>query len=145
MTAQDTLAVLRELFPKVFPIRRSEIRPLKIGVHRDLMAALGEDLEPAIRAALRYYTRWHHYQRALTLYKARFGLDGLPAGEVTEEHQNTARLNVERYRKKAELKAAKVDSFTPTIGPSRQENSVTATSGRPVLSLKRVSTETRDV
>lgn len=63
-------------------------RPLKIGIHAELVAA---GVEPnLINAALRLYCASYGYRRAMLTGAARLGLDGEPAGVVTLEEAASA-------------------------------------------------------
>ena len=82
-------------FPACFD--RSASKPLKIGLGEELMAlagvhpALADLARTRIRRALKFYTGFPAYRRALAKGGSRYGLDGQPAGEVTPEQQVIAR------------------------------------------------------
>ena len=87
--AHEVLALLCARFPKGFfrayQVRR---RPLKLGIHRELVALLGEIERKLLRKALGL----HHqpgYLRAQQAGAERIDLDGNPAGVVTEEEART--------------------------------------------------------
>jgi sRNA-binding protein len=91
--AFDTLLVLREKFPLAFyRLSARERRPLKVGIHLDLGAALPELGEGEVARALRFYVGDLRYHRACVDGAVRVGLDGEPAGVVTpEQAANSAR------------------------------------------------------
>jgi ProP effector len=99
----STLLLLRERFPQSFarPNARTR-RPLAIGIHAEIAAAL-PDLDVAtIRSALGFYTRDIRYQRALTEGAERIGLDGTAAGTVTAEQAESAKRAVADIESKLE-------------------------------------------
>ena len=65
-------------------------KPLKLGIHHDLAAALGE--AEHLNAALWYYTRSIVYLKAQKAGANRVDLDGNGAGSVSEEQA----LNAQR-------------------------------------------------
>jgi sRNA-binding protein len=90
--------VLAELYPQCFTAERWQPhRPLKIGVHLDLIAR-GVLLPDECRALFLRYCFRLMYQRALAAGGPRFDLDGNIAGEVTPdqiEHALAAVASVE--------------------------------------------------
>ena len=86
-------AVIKSLcdrFPQTFD--RNGPRPLKVGVYADVLAALGDAVQPRdLQSALRAYTSNARYLRALSAGACRVGLDGKPAGTVTPEDEAVAR------------------------------------------------------
>jgi len=85
------LLPLAELYPACFD--RENPRPLKIDIHRDLMAA-GYD-RIAVKRALGRYCKADRYRRALQIDAPRIDLQGQPAGAVTEREAAHARNLVE--------------------------------------------------
>ncbi len=79
----DALARIRELAPAVFDLEAP--LPLKIGIHRDLVA-LGIPAA-AVRDALQWWAGQPAYRRAVAAGGSRYGLDGAEAGVVTEDQQ----------------------------------------------------------
>ena len=75
---------LAEQFPGIAP-RGQACRPLKIGVHLDLAAALPDMDADAITTFCKIYTAATRYRRSLTEGAARVGLDGQPVGIVTAQ------------------------------------------------------------
>jgi ProP effector len=81
---------LCERFPQAFS--RRGCQPLKVGVYDDVLAALGDPVQPCdLQSALRAYTSNARYLHALTAGAPRIGLDGKPAGTVTPEEEVVAR------------------------------------------------------
>jgi len=81
---------LCDRFPQTFD--RDGPRPLKVGVYADVLAALGDAVQPRdLQSALRAYTSNARYLRALSAGACRVGLDGKPAGTVTPEDEAVAK------------------------------------------------------
>ncbi len=84
---------LRDLairFPEVFG--RGIVRPLKIGIHRDVQAAYGPELdEKKVLRAISDLTSTRAYLQAVVAGSHRHALDGSPAGVVTQEEAAAAR------------------------------------------------------
>lgn len=83
------LAELRERYPKAFPADPEAVMPLAIRIHKQLIA-LGHTWNE-VRRVLGLYAGSRAYLTALAAGKPRVGLDGEPAGEVTEEQREVAR------------------------------------------------------
>jgi sRNA-binding protein len=84
------LELLVETWPKCFAIYEKRRRPLKIGIHLDILAALDGAVTPAeLSRALRMYTANAVYRSRLRAGAVRIGLDGMPAGEVTAAQATT--------------------------------------------------------
>jgi ProP effector len=80
------LALLAETWPACFSIYEKRRRPLKIGIHNDILATLDGAVTPAgLSRALRIYTGNKVYRSRLRIGAVRVGLDGEPAGEVAPD------------------------------------------------------------
>jgi len=78
------LALLAERWPACLAIFEQRRRPLKVGIHHDIIAALdGTVTAKELSAALRCYTGNAVYRSRLRAGVIRVDLDGRPAGEVT--------------------------------------------------------------
>jgi ProP effector len=88
----DTLLALRQKFPHAFArLSDRQRRPLKIGVHLDIQAAI-PDLDPvALGSALRLYVGDVRYHRAVIAGAPRIDLDGNVAGAVTAAEAENAK------------------------------------------------------
>ena len=73
-----------------FVLARDRKRPLKIGIHRDLTAAIPEVPPKRLRAALGWYAGNWAYLKNMTAGAARIDLNGQSAGEVTAEEAAAA-------------------------------------------------------
>jgi sRNA-binding protein len=80
------LELLAETWPATFSIYENRRRPLKIGIHREILAALDGAITGAeLSLALRVYVSNKVYRSHLTVGTPRIGLDGKSAGVVTPE------------------------------------------------------------
>jgi sRNA-binding protein len=78
-------------FPKRFVHFEERRRPLKLGIHLDIIAVLGEEIDrKRLAVALRFYVTNIYYLRAQTAGRDRIDLDGNPAGTVTEDEAKQA-------------------------------------------------------
>ena len=91
--ADALLAELRERYPMAFFADPEAILPLAIKIHKQLVTA-GYNFV-AVKNALGLYVNSPAYLAALIAGKPRIGLDGEPAGEVTEEQREIARARLE--------------------------------------------------
>ena len=80
------LELLAEKWPAAFSIYENRRRPLKIGIHLDILAALdGAISAPELSVALRVYVLNRVYRSRLVAGAVRVGLAGKSAGIVTAE------------------------------------------------------------
>jgi ProP effector len=90
-----TIELLAELYPKCFSIYEERRRPLKNGIHQDILATLDGIITPTeLHQALRYYCSNLSYLSRTRTDAWRIDLNGEPAGTVTadEEAHTRARL-----------------------------------------------------
>src|SRR5215468_5639214 len=107
-----TITLLCERFPQTF--NRRGPQPLKVGVYGDILAALGEAVQPRdLQSALRAYTSNAGYLRALLVGACRIDLDGKPAGTVTPEDEAVAKAKLVEFKKGASPRA----KMPPAKGP----------------------------
>ena len=77
--ARALLDLLCEKFPKIFVCYEQRRRPLKVGIHADLVVALEGVATPAeLRLALRTYTANRVYRSKLRDGATRYDLNGMP-------------------------------------------------------------------
>ena len=106
---------LAERFPAAFAIKPRHRRPLKLGIHNDILAQLNHTISPrALSDALRIYVASIGYLKALVTGAERVDLNGMPAGTVTAEHAATAKVQYEQ--RCAKRKQAVV---APVVGPPK--------------------------
>jgi len=81
-----------ERWPKAFPQDPSAIKPLAIGIHREVIERLPEYPPGQIRKAIILWLnpRKGAYLRALSAGGSRYDLEGNPRGEVSPEHREWA-------------------------------------------------------
>ena len=100
-----TIAILAELFPHCFAVDKwAPHRPLKIGIHVDLVAT-GLVAPRECTIALTAYTGRLQYQRAVAAGGARVDLDGNAVGEVAADEIEHARVVVAQMEAQAVAKA----------------------------------------
>jgi ProP effector len=93
--------LLAETWPACFCVYERRRRPLQLGIHRDILAALGGAVtEEELSRALRYYTGNAWFLRAMVAGAARISLDGNPAGTVTPEEAATATVRLANRKRK---------------------------------------------
>jgi hypothetical protein len=86
-TIDAALELLCERFPAAFFRYEARRRPLKIGIHLDVLAVLDGAITPAeLGRALRVYVLNQAYRRRLVAGATRIDLDGKAAGVVSAEH-----------------------------------------------------------
>jgi sRNA-binding protein len=79
--------LLTELYPSTFSLYEGRRHPLKIGIHHDLLAALGGAVTAAeLKQALQCYTLNKVYRARLQEGAIRLDLDGKKSGVVAAEH-----------------------------------------------------------
>jgi|GraSoiStandDraft_47_1057283.scaffolds.fasta_scaffold248263_2 RNA chaperone ProQ/FINO-like protein len=84
--SKDVIGLLANKFPAAFSCVDRERRPLKIGIHYDILAALGDAVTPdELKHALRVYTANSFYRAQLRPGVTRIDLAGKPAGVVAEQ------------------------------------------------------------
>jgi ProP effector len=83
---ETTIALLCERFPKCFAQYEARRRPLKVGIHHDILAKLDGALTPdELGKALQVYVLNKVYRQRLRAGATRIDLDGNPAGIVTPQ------------------------------------------------------------
>jgi ProP effector len=118
-----TIKLLCERFPQTFS--RRDPRPLKIGMHADLRAALDGTVEPRdLKSALAGYTSSARYLRTLSAGASRIGLDGKPAGTVAAEVEAVAKARLAELAKatapRAKVRAAQAVTKASPIEPAAE-------------------------
>jgi sRNA-binding protein len=85
-TVAAVLQLLAERWPAAFSILERKRRPLAIGIHHAILAALDGVVTPAeLSTALGCYVGNPRYLKRLRKGAVRFGLDGAAVGAVTPE------------------------------------------------------------
>jgi hypothetical protein len=114
--AGDGIAMLAERWPACFHVFERPRRPLKLGIHLDILAALdGAMTLQELRQALCFYTGNHCYLRRMSAGAARIGLDGNPTGTVSTEEAAAAAARLASYKRRRW--APSVSAPTPIPAP----------------------------
>jgi ProP effector len=125
----SNIAALADLFPKTFTAERwKPHKPLKIGIHTDLIAA-GILTPREVRNALAAYTKHRMYLAAVAAGGFRFDLNGNPAGEVTSVEaahalESLARLDAAAKDMALHAKTALATSKAPIPKPQAKAASI---------------------
>jgi sRNA-binding protein len=109
--ARQQLAVLREKWPLAFPVQHQDVRPLAMGVARQVAAAMGWSL-PYTLGVLGRWKMAAVYCQAVLCYDQRIALDGSPAETVDAEAKNLA------TKQRAQLAARKAKKAVETGAPA---------------------------
>jgi ProP effector len=128
---QRDIAIIEQLakrWPRCFVLRRDRRRPLKIGIHDDIVAQLdvalpGVSLDE-LKRAMCHYVRNSAYHSKLTLGAERIDLDGAAVGVVTEAEvvhglAKHAEIRAARKRKREAQKAQAQKVQPPPTAPPR--------------------------
>jgi len=106
-----TIARLAELYPACFYAARQQRRPLKIGIRRDLTTLDLGIGRRELDSALAWYANGIGYLQSLRAGTDRIGLNGAPAGVVSEADEAHAR------EKLAALSARHASAAKANLGP----------------------------
>jgi sRNA-binding protein len=97
LTPAACAARLAELFPAVFG--PGAFKPLKLRIQADIQQRVpGVFTKKALSIFLHRHTTSNGYLKALVGAPQRTDLDGLPAGDVADEHRQAATAELERRR-----------------------------------------------
>ena len=101
----NAIAQLAERWPQCFAVHVTHRRPLKVGIHNDIIAQLDTALPGVmmyeLRRALRHYVCSRVYRSKLLVGAERVDLDGAAAGVVTESQIEHDRKKMEEWRKRS--------------------------------------------
>ena len=85
-----------------YPVFR-DIQPLAVGIHKAIIAAHPDIDKAALRRTLQRHTASTRYLKVVAAGGSRFGLEGVPTGDITPEQQKQANQDLkDRFRKQAE-------------------------------------------
>jgi len=116
------LAVLREKWPLAFPVEHQDVRPLAMGVARQVAAAMGWSL-PYTLGVLGRWKMASVYCQAVLSHDQRIALDGSPAETVDAEARDLATKQLAQLAaRKAAKKAAEAAApavVQPKHAPAR--------------------------
>jgi ProP effector len=116
--ARPIIAMLCEKFPKAFVMYEQRRRPLKLGIHRDVAAALPALSVMEIKTAMRCYCGNLGYNRACVEGAARIDFDGNAVGTITADEAANAKHQVACIkavwnRRTMQKKAAAKEALAP--------------------------------
>src|SRR5262245_58203375 len=116
-TVTTVIALLAELWPRCFFMWEARRRPLKLGIHKDILVALNGALTPLeLSKALGIYCSNPVYLSNTRNGAWRLDLDGKPAGTVTADEEAHAKATLAGIRaKKAVRTAAAKAAAQPAI------------------------------
>jgi sRNA-binding protein len=118
------LPVFRERWPLAFPANHKDVRPLAMGVARQVAAAMGWSL-PYTLGVLGRWKMARVYCQAVLCYDQRIALDGAPAEAVDAEAKDLAAKQLERLAARKAARPAMVKpkpaSAPPTAMPPTPE------------------------
>ncbi len=98
---EEWLPALIAKYPKAFFEDPRDRKPLKIGIHADILADESNQLAGyQLTSALRWYTGAYGYQLCLKAGEDRVDLQGEKAGEVTEADATAAAEKVKQIKGK---------------------------------------------
>jgi ProP effector len=101
------IALLAETFPKCFSVYEGRRRPLKLGIHKNILAAVDGALTPLeLGKALGAYCANRVYLGHTRTGAWRLDLDGNPAGVVTANEEAHAKATLAGIRAKKEARTA---------------------------------------
>jgi ProP effector len=108
------IALLAELYPKCFAIYEERRRPLKIGIHQDIQAALDGAITPTeLHRALGFYCSNPVYLSQTRTGAGRVDLNGELAGAVTADEEAHAKATLAGIKRKNEARAAATRAQPP--------------------------------
>ena len=111
-----TIMLLTEKWPSAFFMFEQRRRPLKVGIHIDVLAALdGLVTEKELARAMRFYVGNPFYLQRMTAGADRIDLNGVAVGVVTEEQAAVA-ARILASRKSKCLASSKA-SRSPSLAP----------------------------
>ena len=144
--ALELIGTLAERFPACFAVNPSYRRPLKLGIHVDILAEFGADMIAPrdLSAALCICTSSPRYLKALVAGADRVDLNGMPAGKVTAEHADVARARYEQRRDKHKAIKQKHLAVAP-VKPAEPPKPVAAAPRRISLADLRNAAQARRV
>jgi sRNA-binding protein len=104
MKPDDVIALLAERYPKTFFVFQGRRRPLKIGIGRELVVALGDSVAPGLLGrALGRYCRNIGYLGSQKAGVGRLDLNGEVCGTITADEAANARRSIAGLRAAAKM------------------------------------------
>jgi ProP effector len=118
----EKLAKLAAAYPKAFFLDQADRRPLKLGIHHDLLGADMALSRTEVRQAVGWYCQSPGYLAAMVEGAVRIDLNGMPAGTVTTEAIAAAVKAAQLSQKMRERRDAKAErkAVTAAVAPEQQ-------------------------
>src|SRR5512144_396658 len=96
----ELLPVMAATFPNAFFTTARQVRPLKLNIHLDLLAALPDGVEPYhAKRFLGWYVNRPVYLKALAQETERIDLTGAVVSEISDEVRQQAKQKLEAIRR----------------------------------------------
>jgi sRNA-binding protein len=128
----ETIALFADRWPNCFAVYEKNRKPLKIGIDKEVLAALaGEIAVGDVLAALRIYTGNKVYLKECRAAKDRIGLDGAVAGTVTESEQAYAARRLKARKPTDKPRKPQADKSVRKLHPANAD--------KPTLTLRGLS------
>ena len=117
---------LMDRFPHAFPKDYDALRPLKLGIHADILHRWPEVDPVLLRRALANHTRRDGYLLALIHGRGdrRYDLDGQPVGHVTPEERAEAVRLLEASTQRGQAKAEQVRTHKALEAKRQQQREI---------------------
>jgi ProP effector len=103
--ARAVIAGLATQFPDCFVVNERQRRPLKVGIHRDILAATTAFSADELSAGLKYYTGALGYLAAVVEGAERTDLAGNAAGSCTARDAEYAAKKTAKHKAKSKARA----------------------------------------
>jgi sRNA-binding protein len=110
---RSTMETLAQRYPKAFPRRSIDVKPLMVGISNAILADM-PDIRPHLGRALQWWTSRPPYLDACTVGAARIDLTGATVGGVTESE---AAFAAARLAKRLERRRREVRPPVPEAPP----------------------------
>jgi sRNA-binding protein len=123
--AGQQLAVLREKWPLAFPVQDQDVRPLAMGVARQVAAAMGWSL-PYTLGVIGPWKMAAVYCQAVLSHDQRIALDGAPAETVDVEAKDLAAKQLAKLAARKAAKKVEKPAAPPTQTPEQLRDRVRA-------------------
>jgi len=128
--ARYGVALLRAHFPLCFD-ERDAVRPLKTGIHQDLVKQLGGRADIAIDdkacmvSSLAYYVNSVSYHKSVILGASRVDLDGQVVGSVTAEEASYSKQRLQLKWQKRQSASSGTPKTASALSSTPQEEPTT--------------------
>jgi ProP effector len=140
--SDDLTEKLAAIWPKAFFINQDARRPLKLGIHRDMVGQAHGLSGTDLRRAVSQYCGSPGYLAACTEGAVRIDLAGMPAGMVTAEAVAAAvKMALSQKTRQREAKAER--AVAAAVAPEQQTEKASTKAAPKRLSLSELRTAAR--